>query len=105
MTDGTYAGLDDEAILDHLRTTHENEDRPDDESCGPNGDGGSDDDDDGGLGDGGLGDGGPGDGGPDDEGPGDRGSDDEDPTNLTTMARWLRVGASQLMSRWDSAAW
>ncbi|MBV9142507.1 MAG: DUF222 domain-containing protein [Pseudonocardiales bacterium] len=30
MTDGTYAGLDDKAILNHLRTTHGNEGEPDD---------------------------------------------------------------------------
>lgn len=42
MTDGSYTGLDDKAILDHLRTTRENEDEPDDgsygsadEDCGP----------------------------------------------------------------------
>ncbi|MBA2472661.1 MAG: DUF222 domain-containing protein, partial [Pseudonocardiales bacterium] len=34
MTDGTYTGLDDTAILDHLRSTRENENEPDDESHG-----------------------------------------------------------------------
>jgi hypothetical protein len=34
MTDGTYTGLDDTAILDHLRATRENEGEPDDESYG-----------------------------------------------------------------------
>ncbi|MGH3537521.1 MAG: DUF222 domain-containing protein [Pseudonocardiaceae bacterium] len=34
MTDGSYTGLDDKAILDHLRTTRENEDEPDDGSYG-----------------------------------------------------------------------
>ncbi|MGH3698511.1 MAG: hypothetical protein ACRDQY_03380 [Pseudonocardiaceae bacterium] len=41
MTDGTYAGLDDTAILEYLRTTQENEDEPDGQSGGAD-EGGSD---------------------------------------------------------------
>ena len=95
MTDGTYTGLDDTAILEHLRTTHTNDDatdnnstddapnddstddegpddgRPDDgpdDDGGPNNGGGLNDD--GGLNDGGSDDGGrpDDDGGPDDGG-------------------------------------
>jgi hypothetical protein len=53
MTDGTYTGLDDAAILEHLRTTHGSKDGPDDSTE----DGGPDDDP----------------GGPDDNGPEDGG--------------------------------
>ncbi|HEY6421660.1 MAG TPA: hypothetical protein VIY28_00150 [Pseudonocardiaceae bacterium] len=89
MTDGTYTGLDDKAILDHLRT-HYNSDAPD-ESQGPgdtrpNNSGP-------GPNDGGLGEEGPDDG---DDGPGDGGSggpddgegpeDDEGPDGGGTAA-------------------
>jgi hypothetical protein len=37
MTDGTYTGLDDAAILEHLRTTHGNEAGLGDEAGTPDG--------------------------------------------------------------------
>jgi hypothetical protein len=44
MTDGTYTGLDDTAILERLRTTHRNDDRPDDTGTDGNDDQGPKDD-------------------------------------------------------------
>jgi len=35
MTDGTYTGLDDAAILEHLRTTHANDDDSTDNDSHP----------------------------------------------------------------------
>ncbi len=56
MTDGSYTGLDDAAILDQLRATHHSDDEePDDEEPDDSG---------------------PDDSGPDDDGPGDDGPDD-----------------------------
>ncbi len=62
MTDGTYAGLDDKAILDCLRTASQSEDGPDDQGGEP-ADGGNDGTDD---------------KRPDDEGPDDGGATAED---------------------------
>jgi hypothetical protein len=42
MTDGSYTGLDDAAILAHRRTTHANEDGPDDEGNNDDGNNGDD---------------------------------------------------------------
>ncbi|MGH3534610.1 MAG: DUF222 domain-containing protein [Pseudonocardiaceae bacterium] len=44
MTDGTYAGLDDTAILDHLRSAQGNEDGPNDKAAEPGDQAGASDD-------------------------------------------------------------
>ncbi len=66
MTDGTYTGLNDAAILEHLRTIHGNDDAPDNNSTddGPNDESTDDGPDDDGPDD----DGGPNDGGGSDDG-------------------------------------
>ncbi len=93
MTDGTYAGLDDTTILDHLRTTHHRDnadngapERNNEPRDGDDGPGGHSDDEpsddepsDDGPGDDGPGDDGPGDDGPGDDGPGDDGPGDDGP--------------------------
>jgi hypothetical protein len=79
MTDGTYTGLDDTAILEHLRTTHTNGDAPDNNSTddGPNDDSTDDGPDDDGP-DNNSTDDGLDDEGPDDEGPDDDGGPNND---------------------------
>ncbi|MGH3802908.1 MAG: HNH endonuclease signature motif containing protein, partial [Pseudonocardiaceae bacterium] len=90
MTDGTYTGLDDVAILDKLRTTHHSDDEgPDDE--GPDGEPGDGPGDDGPDG--------PDDGGGAAEGGGCAAGDLVKPRGLAGAGMELRVRLSTLLGR------
>ncbi|MGH3906919.1 MAG: HNH endonuclease signature motif containing protein [Pseudonocardiaceae bacterium] len=108
MTDGTFAGLDDQTILEHLRTARDSEDGPDDGSGDEDGDDGSGDDEDGDEGEGGDEGDGPDDDGPDDGGVEEGGVEeggrtaDEDPAGQRGPAgvgMELRVRLSTLLGR------